>query len=214
MPARISLVGKLFGRLKVIADGPIVQNKWNKFSSSVCLCSCGRTINAINSNLIRGGTKSCGCLQRELLSKRCTTHGHSHRNKPTKTYYSWRAMMKRCYNPNDAAWNDYGGRGIGVCERWRDFSNFLAHMGECPPGLTLGRKNNDGDYEPGNCEWQTDIQQNRNKRTNRVFTINGFTGCASELALRFSIKASTAIARIDKRGWSPERAFTTPVIHK
>lgn len=96
------------------------------------------------------------------------THLQSRRGGWTPTYYSWAAMVQRCTNPARNNWHDYGGRGIKVCRRWLKFDNFLADMGERPPGTSIGRRDCDGGYSPANCEWQTDTQQNRQRRNNRL----------------------------------------------
>jgi hypothetical protein len=84
----------------------------------------------------------------------------------TRTYHSWRDMLRRCTNPSSADWPRYGGRGITVCRRWHRFEDFLADMGSCPDRLTLDRINNEGNYEPGNCRWATREQQTLNRRSN------------------------------------------------
>lgn len=92
-------------------------------------------------------------------------HGHAPRTGITRTYRIWCAMRARCQYPSINGYADYGGRGITVCDRWReDFRNFLADMGECPPGLSIDRVDNDGNYEPGNCRWATSLEQRRNQR--------------------------------------------------
>ena len=96
-------------------------------------------------------------------------HGHHINGKPSPTYISWRDMKARCQNPNHEHYEYYGGRGVEVCERWQNFANFLADMGERPPGKTLDRINNDRNYEPGNCRWATPKEQAQNRRNQYLF---------------------------------------------
>jgi hypothetical protein len=159
----IDLTGRKFGRLSVIA---IAQDKSRHGQMQwACSCSCGAQKVVSGDRLRQGVTRSCGCLLRQIRTK----HGHSRcdAGNQSATYRSWASMKTRCLNPNNRGFKYYGGRGITICERWMLFVNFLADMGERPPGKTLDRIDVDGNYEPGNCRWATPLEQIRNRRRRR-----------------------------------------------
>ena len=118
-------------------------------------------------------------------------------------------MHQRCSNKKDPGWKDYGARGIRVCERWNSIHNFLEDMGHPEPGQTLGRINNDGPYDPGNCRWETQEQQNENTRRNRYLTWGGRTQILKHWAKEYDLAPRRLSERLN-RGWSVERALTTP----
>jgi len=118
-------------------------------------------------------------------------------------------MLNRCRNQNDKDYPRYGGRGITVCERWNEFANFLADMGECPKGMTIDRAENAKGYEPGNCHWKTAKQQARNRRNNKLVTINGTTLTAAEWDEKSGFNRGTVARRVS-RGW-PEVELLKPV---
>ena len=171
-----------------------------------CRCECGNEKIVPRSNLLTGNTKSCGCLK--LRANRLPYRGASR----LREYQIWKLMRLRCENASDKAFDRYGGRGIKVCERWRNsFSDFLADMGRRPsPQHTLDRINNDGDYEPSNCRWATWGQQQNNKRSNRIIAYKGETRTLTEWAALLNMPVTTLLNRIERLGWPIERAFTRP----
>lgn len=157
----LELAGQRFGRLVAIRRATIKTSdgKW----LWECACDCGNSALTSGKRLKEGMTKSCGCLRAEALDQ--TTHGMYR----SGTHNSWRAMFDRCENQKNAAYPDYGGRGISICDRWRRFSNFLADMGPKPSSKhSIDRVNNDGCYEPDNCRWATHREQASNRRAKKA----------------------------------------------
>lgn len=163
-------------------------------------CRCGNRKIVLATNVKSGKTKSCGCRVKAVLAARMTTHGMS----GSPTYTSWYAMHQRCKSNTD-----YVGR-VRVCKAWFDFSVFFRDMGERPLGHTIDRKDNNGDYCPGNCRWATRAEQNMNTRHNVMLTYRKRTQCASAWARELGMSPKTFRAR-RYRGWSLERMFNTPL---
>lgn len=127
-------------------------------------------------------------------------------------YNSWAAMKSRCLNPHSRNFSNYGGRGISICERWLEFENFFDDMGRKPsPRHTIDRKNNDGNYEPDNCKWATNSEQQSNKRNNRLLSCGGRTQTRTQWERELEMNTSTMDYRI-ARGWSDEKIIKTPVL--
>lgn len=152
--------GEKFGRLTAIR--PDEKRRW------VFKCDCGTEKRINRFNVLRGTTRSCGCLLHESQVQHGRTNTLKHGMWQTKAFYRWSSMLARCCNPTHRAYNNYGGRGITVCERWREsFAHFYADMGDAPTGLTLDRVDNDKGYSPENCRWSDWRTQLRNRRVPR-----------------------------------------------
>ena len=200
------LTGQRFGRLTVLEFVP----RTCKGSYWKCKCDCGaeRVIGA--SGLISGQTKSCGCLKVEaakiIQSKFIKKHG----KRGTRLYNIWFKIKQRCFNKNNPAFNDYGGRGIGVCEEWKnDFQSFYnwAMENGYNEGLSIDRIDNDGNYEPSNCRWTDNKTQCRNRRSNVIVEYKGKKMCLTEAAELSGISINTIYRRYYHKGDRGERLF-------
>lgn len=206
------LTGMKFGRLVVVGSAgerryPCGDTKrvWK------CVCECGNESTPTGGSLISGKTTSCGCYGMENMIKSRIRHGQNRRGGMTRTYNIWKLMKRRCYAPGATGYKHYGGRGIGVCAQWREsFASFYDDMGEAPPGLTLDRVDNNGDYSPSNCRWATRAQQRRNTRSNVSITMNGKTMVVQDWAAEIGINVHTLWDRI-YNGWDHVTALTAPV---
>jgi hypothetical protein len=158
---RKNIAQQRFGRL--IAVAPTGTKKWGVYLWA-CVCDCGNHHIAAVNSLLAGLVQSCGCLRNEAAKKTATRHNAY----GTPTYKTWDSMIQRCTNVNTLSYKNYGGRGISVCAQWRDFSVFLADMGERPQNTSLDRINPDGDYTPDNCRWASTTTQARNQRRPRL----------------------------------------------
>lgn len=199
------LTGMRFGRLVALKLAP----KKGKDRMWECACDCGSIAIIRGASLSKGATKSCGCYRKEVTTKRNTTHGSS----KSHLYSTWCDMKRRCVNPSNKRWGQYGGRGISVCDRWNhSFENFVEDMGYPPfEKAQLDRIDNNGNYEPGNTRWVTQLQNIRNRSITVKATHNGETLPISVWAERAGISYPSIRNRL-RRGWSLDRILTTPTV--
>lgn len=173
-----------------------------------CMCHCGNLFKTSQSNLNDGHTISCGCIQHFQIIKRNTTHGQS----DTKLYYVYKTMKNRCHNKNVKNYKDYGGRGITVCDEWKnDFQEFYnwSIVNGYKEGLQIDRIDNNGNYEPINCRWVSRKQNCNNRRSNINITYKGMTKTATEWAEYLGVNKKAFTNRV-RRGWSVDRLFNQP----
>lgn len=195
----IDVTGERYNRLiamrRVANKGR--QTRW------LFMCDCGSETEASLGAVRSGEIKSCGCLIGEANRKRLLKHGYG----GTPTYLSWQNAKGRCFNPKNKRYPDYGGRGITMCDRWRDsFEAFLEDMGERPEGTSIDRIENDGNYEPGNCRWARKGQQNGNVRGRTRIEHEGQTYSIKEFASLMNVDFANLYYRIRKAGHDPINA--------
>ena len=211
MGKHVNLIGKKFNRLTVVRQTDKRDSNGNIIW--LCVCDCGNMVEQRGGSLTSGHAKSCGCWHRERSSVFAKKHLRTHGLRKHRLYTIWEHMKQRCYNVNNKSYKDYGARGITVCNEWRcDFLSFFnwAIDNGYRENLTIDRINNNGNYEPSNCRWATNIVQNRNKRHLHMITYNHKTQTLVEWSEVVGIKYNTLERRINKYGWSIERALTTP----
>lgn len=207
-------VGAVFTRLTVLCDAaPHVRPNGKPYARSKCQCECGSIIAVANASLrAKRPTKSCGCLQREKLKERAI-HNNATAKKQTVEYATWKGIKARTTNPNLKNFDRYGGRGITMCDRWKNsFVAFLEDMGPRPSSNhSIDRfPDNDGNYEPGNCRWATKLEQQQNTSKNKYLVVDDVTKPVGEWSIDTGISRSTIHLRLN-RGWSDRDAVMTPL---
>lgn len=200
----VDLVGKVFGRLTVL-------RALGSFKSEIhwlCECVCGGTAEVSTSDLNTRNTMSCGCAKVERILK--INAGHiTHGKSGSRAYVSWNNMMYRIYDPTCPHYHRYGGRGLIVEDRFHDFNEFYAYMGDAPDGLTLERKNNELGYVTGNMVWATQGVQNRNTRQNVKVCVDGVEMVATDAASAIGMTLSKFLYR-HHRGMSVDEIKSVP----
>lgn len=162
MPRTPDITGRRFGRLVAIERAPNIEKSGYSHVAWKCICDCGNEVTVMVHSLVHGGTKSCGCLQKERVKQAL-----SKSNRRCRLYRIWQGMKNRCTNPNGADWGNYGGRGIEVCPEWMNYENFYnwAISNGYQDSLSIDRVDNNGNYCPQNCRWATAKQQRANQRS-------------------------------------------------
>lgn len=197
--------GDRFGKLVVLNEVPsYIAPSGGVHRRYRCMCDCGSTVDVLKEHLTSGRTKSCGCLK-----GREKTHGEIH----TRLYRIWGNMVNRCTNQNNPAWYRYGGRGITVCDEWKNYEAFRdwAVSNGYRDDLTIDRVDNDKGYSSSNCRWATVTEQNNNTRRNHLLSYNGETKTMAEWSCELEIPYKTLHRRIKSLHWDVEKALTQPV---
>lgn len=200
--------GNRYGRLLVLspAGNQLGRVQWE------CQCDCGQIAIVSGCALRGGGTKSCGCISIETTKANRTTHGATANYTRPPEYKVYAGIKRRCYNRNEKAYPFYGGRGIKMCERWRnDFAAFLSDMGPRPSDKhSIDRfPNHKGDYEPSNCRWATFEQQMNNRQNNRIVEYQGSGMTIAQLSRKTGINYHTLYRIIVTNGMNADSAIAT-----
>lgn len=204
---RIDLTGHKYGRLTVLSH--FSDSLWN------CKCDCG-AFTVVRSDLLRSKkrpTRSCGCLQKEIVSQYCSTHKKTHGETKTRLYRIWRGIKTRCFNASNSAYPHYGGRGITMCDRWKNsYEAFKEDMLEgYSDGLEIDRIDNDGNYCKENCRWSTRKEQVTNRRSVILYEFEGESHSLKEWARIKGFTYGCLRRRVVKNKWPIEKALTEPL---
>ena len=203
------LTGQKFGKLTVIKR--VENSKWNE-TRWLCKCECGNEAIVNYGKLAYKHTTSCGCYARELFVNNVSKHNL----RKTRLYNIWAGMKQRCFNKNSKAYNRYGGRGITICNEWKnDFKKFYewSMKNGYKDNLTIDRINNDGNYEPKNCRWADNKTQSNNRNNNVILEYNNEKHNIKEWCKIMNVTESALKHRLE-RGWDLEKALTTPQRNK
>ena len=208
-----NLINQKFGKLTVIDfSSKITKNKKTR-KYWLCKCECGNYKVIEQDHLISGHTRSCGCFKKETISNRFYKHGLT----DTRLFRIWTNVKTRCYNKKSKFYKNYGGRGIVICNEWKNnFNSFYnwAMSNGYQDDLTIDRIDVNENYEPSNCRWVDIKTQQRNRGNNYLIKYNGEEHCVTEWGRILGINYGTILYRLKKLKWSIRKAFTEPVKNK
>lgn len=203
MPRKIDLTGRKFQRLTALSRDTSRRQHW------FFLCDCGNVKSQRAPCVTSGAIKSCGCANIEALRNK-GTHRGTVKGAKHPLWDLWCGMIARCENPNHVGYANYGGRGIAVCQRWKDFVAFTSDVGARPAGFSLDRLDTNGNYEPGNFRWATPREQSLNTSRNVHLTLDGERATVSQWAEKLGVDQRT-LNRRRALGWSEYDVLTVPV---
>jgi len=206
---RSDLIGKKFGRLTVVRFHR-VNEKYETFWE--CKCICGKLIITRRCSLVQGNSKSCGCLNNELVKKRALEKSLKGRVKEERLYSIWCGMKQRCYGENSTEFNRYGKRGIRICDEWiNDYKSFRkwSIANKYSDKFSIERIDNDGDYKPKNCKWATPKQQANNRSNSLFLEYKDKKQTLAQWSEELNIPYACLYRRL-RGGWSVEKTFNSP----
>ena len=202
-----NLIGQRFGRLVVLSR---TANDKSGNVCWLCKCDCGNIKIVRTYSLTKGLVRSCGCLKKEIFGENARKSHTIHGKTNTRLFNIWGRTKDRCYNKKHLHYKNYGGRGIAVCDEWKNnFQTFYdwAFNNGYSEKLTLDRIDNNGNYEPNNCHWVTSKQQSRNKRNNHLITYKGKSHCIAEWADIFNVSYDSLYQRLYTRQFCLEKVI-------
>lgn len=210
---RMDLTGKKYGRLTVLREAESRTRKDGKGTLRywVCKCTCGNITEVRQEQLIKGKSKSCGCYRRECAKK---PDPEAITRKNRRLYRIWSGIKARCTNPKDQHHTNYYDKGVSMCDEWLNNSKLFIEWSlnnGYEDDLTIDRIDPFGNYDPSNCRWITNKEQQRNKRNTIRYNVDGEMLTLAEIAERYNIKVSTLEARVTRYGYTIEEALNVPV---